>query len=316
MKKLNYDYVKKYIEDVEGYILISEDYKNCKEKLSILHNKCGNMYMVNFDNFKNGKRCPMCSRALINKDRKLNKNTFQEKLNFKFNNEYIVLGNYINNRTKIKVQHNCGYIYDARPDNLLQGYGCPKCNGGIKSNIDIFKKQVFELYNDEYTVLGDYINNHTNILIRHNSDKCNNNEFYVKPSNFISNKTICPICAKSSKSKGERKIEKWLIENNFSYEREYKFDDCKDKNFLRFDFCLFINNEKYLIEYDGRQHFLSSDKKQQILKEIQKRDKIKNDYCKNNNLKLLRIKYTDYKNIENILSETFNDYPKTNNIRE
>jgi len=36
------------------------------------------------------------------------------------------------------------------------------------------------------------------------------------------------------------------------------------------------------------------------LKETQKRDQIKNEYCEENNIKLLRIKYND-KNVENVI---------------
>lgn len=307
MKKLSYEYVQNFINSIDGYTLISNEYKNCKEKIKVKHN-CGNIYEVTFDNFKNGKRCPICSKKMINKNKKLNNDSFKIKLYKKYNNDYIVLGNYINNRTKIKVKHKCGYIYETRPDNLLQGYQCPVCKGNKKLNTEQFKKKVYNKYNNEYTVLGKYINTHTKILIRHNCDKCFHNEFLVRPSNFLSNGTICPICAKSSKSKGERAINKWLIKNNFNFKREYVFEDCKDKSYLRFDFCLFLNNKKYLIEYDGIQHFKSTKNKRHILEKIQKRDRIKNIYCEDNNIPLLRIKYTEYKNIDKILSETFNDY--------
>jgi len=36
-------------------------------------------------------------------------------------------------------------------------------------------------------------------------------------------------------------------------------------------------------------------------KNIQKHDKLKNEFCETNGIKLLRIKYTDYNKIEEIL---------------
>ena len=53
-------------------------------------------------------------------------------------------------------------------------------------------------------------------------------------------------------SKGNEKISQILIEANIPYKQEAKFDDCKDINVLPFDF--YVDN-KYLIEYDGSQHY-------------------------------------------------------------
>jgi hypothetical protein len=38
-------------------------------------------------------------------------------------------------------------------------------------------------------------------------------------------------------------------------------------------------------------------------KQIQKHDRIKDEFCKSNNIGLLRISYLDFNNIEKILSE-------------
>ena len=108
-------------------------------------------------------------------------------------------------------------------------------------------------------------------------------------------------CGCINYSIGEKKIEDCLIENNINYIKEYSFKDLKDKGQLRFDFAIFDkeNNLIELIEFDGRQHFLDytpwngSDK----LEDRKRRDEIKNEYCKNNNLKLIRISYKDLNKI-------------------
>jgi len=56
----------------------------------------------------------------------------------------------------------------------------------------------------------------------------------------------------SNISKGNEKIKQLLFSNNIPFEIEKKFKTCKDKTLLPFDF--YINN-KYLIEFDGIQHF-------------------------------------------------------------
>lgn len=121
--------------------------------------------------------------------------------------------------------------------------------------------------------------------------------------------TGCPLCWKS---KGEKKIFDVLNSHNLIFEIEYdKFPDLVSDfgNPLRFDFAVFEDNKKtkikMLIEYDGQQHFrwtkfLMSKKEFKIL---QHHDKLKNEFCKNNNIKLLRIPYWEFDNIEKILEK-------------
>lgn len=107
----------------------------------------------------------------------------------------------------------------------------------------------------------------------------------------------------SNISKGNAKIIELLDENGIEYEIEKKFDSCKDKRYLPFDF--YINNE-YLIEYDGEQHF----KEDSIFdyEYTHNHDIIKSEWCKDNNIPLIRIPYTHYNNlcIEDLLLETSN----------
>lgn len=107
------------------------------------------------------------------------------------------------------------------------------------------------------------------------------------------------------KSKGEDKISAILKENNLSFDREYTFMECKDKMPLPFDFYV---NETYLIEYDGEQHFDKGGLWNIDFNYIQKHDNIKNQYCKNHNIPLIRIPYTKYNSItiEDLKPETSN----------
>lgn len=104
-----------------------------------------------------------------------------------------------------------------------------------------------------------------------------------------------PSCGCNTQSRGELIIENLLKENGIHYVREKTFNDCRNpltNHLLRFDF--YIDN-KYLIEFDGEQHF--SDKKgdwekRDSLADRQYRDEIKNQWCKENNIPLIRIPYT------------------------
>lgn len=93
-------------------------------------------------------------------------------------------------------------------------------------------------------------------------------------------------------SKGNVKIAEILDENGIEYELEKKFSSCKDRTYLPFDF--YVNN-KYLIEYDGEQHFNT----ESIFdyEYTHKHDLIKTQWCKENNIPLIRIPYTHFNNI-------------------
>lgn len=105
----------------------------------------------------------------------------------------------------------------------------------------------------------------------------------------------------SNISKGNAKIADILDENNIFYEIEKKFNTCKDKTYLPFDF--YVDN-KYLIEYDGIQHY----DEQTIFnyEYTHNHDLIKNQWCKENKIPLIRIPYTHYNNLclEDLLLET------------
>lgn len=89
------------------------------------------------------------------------------------------------------------------------------------------------------------------------------------------------------KSKGEQKIIQILQDNNIPFKTQYYFSDCKNgQHYFYFDF--FINNQ-YLIEYDGIQHYQQTG--WEDLEKIKQRDSIKNKYCKDKNISLIRIPY-------------------------
>ncbi len=129
--------------------------------------------------------------------------------------------------------------------------------------------------------------------------KCHNcNNEIIVSSRLLKAKQISCGCIKS---KGETKIISILKENNINFSKEYKFKDLSDKDYLKFDFAIFDDNNKLkcLIEYQGIQHFKTSTgwSNEEHLLLTQKHDEIKRKYCKENNIKLIEIPYTDYNKI-------------------
>ena len=106
-------------------------------------------------------------------------------------------------------------------------------------------------------------------------------------------RTRCHKCV-SKDSRYEIMVMEWLQENNISFEREYRIDECKYKR--AFDFKCNTANGMVLIEVDGAHHFGAIQWTDEEMFKYQKiRDKIKNDYCQSHNIPLLRLPYWLFK---------------------
>ena len=106
-------------------------------------------------------------------------------------------------------------------------------------------------------------------------------------------------CGKCIKSNGEESVKNILNQMNVHFEQEKAFDNCrnpKTNKKLRFDF--YLPDYNTCIEYDGEQHFKESNMCSDSLSDRQYRDGIKNKFCKDNNIKLIRIPYTDFNKID------------------
>lgn len=101
------------------------------------------------------------------------------------------------------------------------------------------------------------------------------------------------------RSHGENKIASILDDLNIEYIREKMFKDCINpltKKKLRFDF--YLPEYNCCIEYDGIQHYkVTGWQSKELLEKTQNRDNVKNKYCFDNGIKLIRIKYLDYNNL-------------------
>ena len=107
-------------------------------------------------------------------------------------------------------------------------------------------------------------------------------------------------CGCATESSGEIKITQILEKANIDFQKQYRI---KEFNISApFDFAIFDNNKKLLglIEYDGEQHFKAVELwgGEEKLKLQQERDEKKNKWCEENNIRLIRIPYTEYDKLD------------------
>jgi hypothetical group I intron protein len=101
-------------------------------------------------------------------------------------------------------------------------------------------------------------------------------------------------------SQGEKQIRDFLDKHNIQYKQEFVFKELDKK---RFDF--YLPKNKTVIEFDGKQHFEAVEYfgGTENFRKQQERDKQKDEFCTRNNIKVLRIPYTEQNNINKILSD-------------
>lgn len=125
-------FLEEFTEQSQGeYILLSK-YKQMKEKVKVKHVKCGLVYEVAPIKFLNGNRCPICVFKELGEKYRITQEEFEKRVKELSNDEIIVLGEYQNNRTKVKFKHKvCGTEWETVPDVIFRGSGCPICKASI-----------------------------------------------------------------------------------------------------------------------------------------------------------------------------------------
>jgi hypothetical protein len=257
------------------------DYINSGKKIIITCNEHGDFEMSP-DNHLAGQGCSICGGT----NKKNNTKIIEEFTKIHKNKYDYSIVDYVNSKSKVIIICPIHGNFEQTPDSHINGSGCPKCSGKNKTTSDLIKSFINIHGEHKYTYNKvKFKNNKTKVIVT-----CpKHGDFKTLPSNHLQGKG-CPICRES---KGERIIREYLIKNNINFIPQYKFAKCKNIKILPFDFYLLDYN--VCIEFNGIQHYkpIKLFGGDENLKTIQKRDIIKMEYCKNNNIPLIIIKYTD-----------------------
>ena len=219
------------------------------------------------------------------------------------------------NRPYWLCQCECGNVKEVRQSNLSDGARGRK--GGTRScgckAIEYFKNR-----NNRGIIIEDFSGIEFNgiKILSKTSIKDSNRSWYYKCE--------CPNCKQpfllsirhikdgyhaqscgclDNKSLNELAISEILKTKNIIFETQYKFIDCKNIISLPFDF--YIEN-KYVIEFDGKQHFSPIDffGGEESYQKRRNNDLIKNNYCFNNNIPIIRIPYDADYTLDDLKLET------------
>lgn len=100
-----------------------------------------------------------------------------------------LIGEYTNSCINTAFKHTCGHEWSAKPNNIIQGKGCPKCSGSIPLTKNIINERIAHR---NIVLLEEYVNYHTKLLFRH---ICGH-EWKALPNNILT-KRGCPVCGGS-----------------------------------------------------------------------------------------------------------------------
>lgn len=291
-----------FIDDCKNLLKSNYDYSRVKYngvrvKVEIDCKEHGSFWQTPNDHLR-GRGCPACANILNSNRHRENTEIFVDKATKLNGNKFSYTKvQYIKSSQPVIITCNMHGDFSQTPNNHLRGQGCPKCSD-----------ELLGTYRQRDT--SQFVNS---ALIIHRSKYSYDEVEYI--SSLTKIKIVCPAhgtfqqtpakhlyghgCPKCKESKGERSISQYLTENCISHKPQYSIPECRNILPLKFDFAIFDNQQNLLglIEYQGEQHYqtvkhFGGKSKKEI---TQKRDKIKLDYCQNNDIALLRIPYTDHK---------------------
>lgn len=278
------------LNTINENILVLGEYKNNYVPIKVQCKICNHVwYPTPSSLIYNKTGCPNCAGII-----KLSHTEFINKVN-NINPNIIILSEY--KGTKTLVKYKClldDYEDYATPYALLKGKGCKKCSGVSKPTKKELQDRLNKI-NPNILILGEYINHYTDIECKCLSD---NYIFPISPHELLRG-IGCPVC---TGSKGEKIFATQLNKNNIKYISQYTFPNLKSNHnkVLRFDFAIFVNGKLFcLVEIDGEGHRrpikfnskMTDEDAINAYNTILRNDELKNKYCLENEIKLIRLEY-------------------------
>ena len=183
--------------------------------------------------------------------RKRTKEQFQYLLDEKFGSIYEVTGEYVDSQTKVGLLCKvCGNIFYKVPNKMTScGEGCYFCSKkNWHKTTESFQKELDNRFPNTYEVLTEYVKARKPLLVKRIS--CGH-IYKVSPDNLLRGKG-CALCT-IRQSHYMDIVEDYFKKHNIIFEKEKRFDDCRNIRVLPFDY--YIPDKNLCIEVDGEFHY-------------------------------------------------------------
>jgi very-short-patch-repair endonuclease len=211
--------------------------------------------------------------------------------------KYLNLSDKIILSDQITIEYN-DVKYNQRVSKHLMGK-CPEKNTAPKTN-EQFLKESREVWGTKYDYsLTEYKGALVDVKIIYDGIV-----YLQRPTSHL--KGMAPEFRKTQESIinddmrksdlfGETEIHNFLRKYKIAFKEKYKLDE------IVFDF--YLPSLRVCIEFDGRQHFEPMEKFGGVdtLERIKSNDKVKDEYCEENYIELIRIRYDNIDDVYRIL---------------
>ena len=276
------------------------NYINSRSKVCIICPIHGEFFQIANEHLC-GAECPKCGFEKRGKQRRSNTEEFVKKAIQIHGNIYNYSKvNYITSNEKVEIICPIHGSFWQTPSKHLCGRRCPKCFGTHRKTTDEFIKEAMQIHGNRYdyseTVYGKNINDPVKIICKIHGP------FWQTPVHHINSKCGCPKC---NRSHGETFLADYFDNNNIKYEENFIVSvpiEIRPTGIIKIDFYLPEYNT--FIEYNGKQHYIMQEGFGGQLKFDKQviRDEYLRRYCKENNINLIEIPYTE-KDIKKFLEE-------------
>lgn len=287
------------IENIQTYIninggkskVLSKEYKDIRTKLKF-RCECGNEYNIIWHHLKSNKKfiCNDCSTK-IRTDKNLKPITYTLDICKKYGYEFVEM----NTLRNVIYKDDLGYKFKSTIYSLKN-----RTYGVGRFSID----NPFTVYN---MINHLKLNNYDLKIVDETERKINCKYDYIEwyciecgdifkatwqqvsqPTKHSNLRHRCKRCSKVE-SNLEYIVRKYLEDKNIEYISQKRYEDCRDINLLPFDF--YLPKYNVCLEINGQQHYYENKVFQQTLEDRKRVDKIKEDYCFNNNIGYIAIPF-------------------------
>ena len=294
-------------KDEYDYSLLVE-YKNNKQKIPIICHKHGIFFMSANDHLR-GHGCPKCADEKTGERCRMTYEEFircaKEVHGDFYGYSKITKENFIDSHHDVVITCPIHGDFEQSPNEHLGGKGCYWCGKkrmaekqALKLEDVIERLNIIHHFKYDYSEFTEYHSKDDRITVI-----CpTHGKWEVSVNNHLYQQSGCPHCKRSL---GEEKVAEFLSKNNITFKEQYRINNesilCSNTRIF-VDF--YVPEQNVFIEYNGIQHYKENPMfSTRSLSEQKERDFAVSLYCKQHKIKLIEIPYTEFDNIDEILSK-------------
>lgn len=303
-------YVMEKMKEINPDIELLEPYENMSKRIKCRCKKHNYLSTKSMQEILMGRGCKYCGAEKLSEQHFLSDDEIQNRVSQKHPHIKLIHYDGIDSKESVWLctKHNKQFKKVLSTMLRTEESGCDECyKERIRRDFSLtteeFKMRLKQSHS-ELKLVGEYINFTTPIKVyctKHDY------EFETVPSYILHRISCCPKSFKTYKEETMCSlIESW----GYRIDRQHTFDGCADTNSLKFD-C-YLPDFNIAIEYDGENHYFPVKYGTQSLEDATRKheytkrhDEIKNNFCKENNINLIRVPYFEFENMDSFLFDKF-----------